>query len=100
MSNKLYVGNLSFDTREEDLQELFAAQGEVISARVITDRDTGRPRGFGFVEMAQSEDAQKAIEALDGQEFMGRNLKVNLAQPRENRPRGGGGGGGRGRDRW
>jgi RNA recognition motif-containing protein len=99
MSNKLYVGNLSFDTREEDLQELFAAQGEVISARVITDRDTGRPRGFGFVEMAQSEDAQKAIEALDGQEFMGRNLKVNLAQPRENRPRGGGGGG-RGRDRW
>ena len=64
---------------------------------VIMDRDTGRPRGFGFVEMAQAEDAQKAIQNLDGQEFMGRNLKVNVAQPRENRPRGGGG---RGRGGW
>lgn len=98
MSNKLYVGNLSFDTREEHLQELFATHGEVISARVITDRETGRSRGFGFVEMAQAEDAQKAIQALDGKDFMDRTLKVNLAQPRESRPRGGGGGGGR--DRW
>jgi cold-inducible RNA-binding protein len=94
MSSKLYVGNLPFDVGEEDLQELFAAHGEVISAKVITDRETGRPRGFGFVEMAQAEDAQKAIASLDGREFRGRNLKVNVAQPRENR---GGGGGGRGR---
>ncbi|MBM3316382.1 MAG: RNA-binding protein [Candidatus Eisenbacteria bacterium] len=98
MSNKLYVGNLPFDAGEEDLQGLFAAHGEVISAKVITDRETGRPRGFGFVEMAQAEDAQKAIQSLDGKEFMGRALKVNIAQPREGRP-GGGGGGGR-RDRW
>jgi cold-inducible RNA-binding protein len=94
MSSKLYVGNLPFDVGEEDLQELFAAHGEVISAKVITDRETGRPRGFGFVEMAQAEDAQKAIASLDGRDFRGRNLKVNVAQPRENR---GGGGGGRGR---
>ena len=100
MGNKLYVGNLSFDAGEEEMQELFAAQGEVVSARVITDRETGRPRGFGFVEMAQADDAQKAIQSLDGQEFMGRNLKVNVAQPRENRPRTGGGGGGRGRGGW
>ena len=101
MSNNLYVGNLPFQTGEEELQELFASQGEVISAKVITDRETGRPRGFGFVEMASAEDAQKAIQNLDGREFMGRNLKVNLAQPRENRgggPRGGGGG--RGRRDW
>ena len=103
MSSKLYVGNLSFDTGEQELQELFSSHGEVISANVITDRETGRPRGFGFVEMSQAEDAQKAIQSLDGQEFMGRNLKVNLAKPRENRGGGGGGGGrggGRGRDGW
>ncbi len=103
MSKNLYVGNLSFDTREDDLHELFSQHGEVISAKVITDRETGRHRGFGFVEMAQDEEAQKAIENLDGKEFMGRNLKVNVAQPRENRPRGGGprgGGGGGGRNRW
>jgi cold-inducible RNA-binding protein len=94
MSSNLYVGNLSFDAREEDLQELFAAHGEVVSAKVITDRETGRPRGFGFVEMANAEDAQKAIQSLDGKDFMGRNLTVNLARPREDRPRGGGGGGG------
>jgi RNA recognition motif-containing protein len=102
MSNNLYVGNLSFDTKEEDLRELFAAYGEVVSAKVIMDRDTGRPRGFGFVEMAGAEDAKNAIENLDGREFMGRNLKVNVAQPRENRGgdrRGGGGGGGR-RERY
>ena len=87
MSSNLYVGNLSFDSREEDLNELFASFGEVVSAKVIMDRDTGRPRGFAFVEMGQAEDAQKAIESLDGQEFQGRNIKVNLAKPRESRPR-------------
>jgi len=85
MSSKLYVGNLSFSTAEADLQELFASQGEVVSANLITDRDTGRSRGFGFVEMAQAEDAQKAIQNLDGHDLQGRNLKVNLAKPRENR---------------
>ncbi|MBD3236592.1 MAG: RNA-binding protein [Candidatus Eisenbacteria bacterium] len=99
MSNKLYVGNLSFDTREDQLQELFASHGEVLSARIITDRETGRSRGFGFVEMAQSDDAQKAIDDLNGKDFMGRTLKVNIARPRENRTGGGGYGGGR-RDRW
>jgi len=95
MSSNLYVGNLSFDVVEEELHELFASLGEVVSAKVITDRETGRPRGFGFVEMANAEEAQKAIESLDGKDFKGRNLKVNIAKPRENR--GGGGGGGRGR---
>lgn len=92
MASKLYVGNLSFDTSDAHLQELFASMGEVVSAKVVTDRDTGRARGFGFVEMANEEDAQKAIAALDGRDFMGRNLKVNPAQPRE------GGGGSRGGD--
>jgi len=96
MSNKLYVGNLSFSTGEEDLEELFGSHGEVVSAKLVTDRDTGRSRGFAFVEMASAEDAQKAIENLDGKDFMGRNLKVNIAKPREDRPRGGGG---RGRSR-
>ncbi|MCK4303677.1 MAG: RNA-binding protein [Candidatus Eisenbacteria sp.] len=95
MSSNLYVGNLPFDVSEDELRDLFGAQGEVVSAKVITDRETGRPRGFGFVEMEQAEDAQKAIQSLDGQDFKGRNLKVNLAKPRENR---GGGGGGRRRD--
>jgi RNA recognition motif-containing protein len=92
MSNKLYVGNLPFEVSDLDLQELFASQGEVVSAKVITDRETGRPRGFGFVEMVRSEDAQKAIQGLDGRDFKGRNLKVNAAQPREDRAGGGGGG--------
>ena len=101
MSSNLYVGNLPFDIDEAELQELFVAQGEVVSAKVVMDRDTGRPRGFGFVEMAQAEDAQKAIQNLDGREFKGRSLKVNMAQPRENRPRNGGGSsGGGGRSRW
>ncbi len=91
MTNKLYVGNLPFEVTEDDLQELFAAHGAVTSAKVITDRETGRARGFGFVEMEQAEDAQKAIQSLDGQEFQGRNLKVNLAKPREERSGGGGG---------
>jgi len=94
MASNLYVGNLPFEVTEEELQELFAAYGAVASAKVISDRDTGRPRGFGFVEMEQEEDARKAIESLDGQDFKGRNLKVNPAKPREDR---GGGGGGR---RW
>jgi len=94
MASNLYVGNLPFEVTEEELQELFAAYGPVASAKVISDRDTGRPRGFGFVEMEQEEDARKAIESLDGQDFKGRNLKVNPAKPREDR---GGGGGGR---RW
>ena len=85
MSSKLYVGNLSFETAEADLQDLFGSQGEVVSANLITDRDTGRSRGFGFVEMAKDEDAQKAIQNLDGQDLQGRNLKVNLAKPRETR---------------
>jgi cold-inducible RNA-binding protein len=91
MSNsKLYVGNLSYDTGEAELEQLFSAHGEVASAKVVTDRDTGRPRGFGFVEMVRAEDAQKAIDELDGREFMGRNLKVNIAQPREGGRPGGG----------
>ena len=89
MASKLFVGNLSFEVGNEELQELFATQGEVVSATVITDRDTGRARGFGFVEMAQDADAQKAIQSLDGREFMGRNLKVNVSVPRENRSEGG-----------
>ena len=95
MPSKLYVGNLPFEVSDDDLQELFAAHGAVVSAKVITDRETGRARGFGFVEMEQAEDAQKAIQSLDGQDFKGRNLKVNMAKPREDRSGGGGGGGGR-----
>jgi RNA recognition motif-containing protein len=91
MASKLFVGNLSFEVGDEELQELFATQGEVVSATVIMDRDTGRARGFGFVEMAHDADAQKAIQSLDGREFMGRNLKVNVSVPRERRSGGGGG---------
>jgi RNA recognition motif-containing protein len=91
MTSKLYVGNLPFEVTEDDLQELFVSHGAIISAKVITDRETGRPRGFGFVEMEQAEDAQKAIQNLDGQEYRGRNLKVNMAKPREERSGGGGG---------
>ncbi len=92
MSSNLYVGNLSFDLGEKDIEELFAPFGEVVSVNVITDRQTGRPRGFGFVEMGQAEDAKKAIEALDGKEVKGRNLTVNVAKPKnENSGRGNGG---------
>jgi len=94
MSTNLYVGNLSFSTTDDDLVQLFSPYGQVVSAKVIVDRETNRPRGFGFVEMAQAEEAQKAVEALDQKDFMGRTLKVNLAKPREDRPRRGGGGGG------
>ena len=97
MSIKLYVGNLSFQTSSEDLQQLFAQAGTVESATVVEDRDTGRSRGFGFVEMASKEEGEKAIEQFNGTDFNGRNLTVNEARPREDRGgRGGGGGGGRG----
>ena len=98
MSSKLYVGNLSFSTTDQDLEEVFAELGTVESTNIITDRDTGRSRGFGFVEMSSPEEAQNAIAELDGKEVDGRNLKVNEAKPRENR--GGGGGGDRGGSRW
>ena len=82
----IYVGNLSFDTTENDLQAAFAAHGAVSSARVATDRDTGRARGFGFVEMASPAEARAAISALNGSELQGRTLVVNEARPREERP--------------
>ena len=102
--NKLYVGNLSFNTTQGDLEGLFGNYGTVQSAQIIMDRDSGRSKGFGFVEMGSSEEAQAAIDALNGQEHDGRTLTVNVARPREERPRsggfggggGGGGGGGRG----
>lgn len=94
MGRKLYVGNLSYSVRDSDLQDLFAAHGTVDSAQVIMDRDTGRSKGFGFVEMSSDQEAQAAISALNGKEVEGRNLTVNEARPREE---GGGGGGGRGR---
>jgi RNA recognition motif-containing protein len=97
MSIKLYVGNLAFQTSSEDLQELFSQAGTVESASVIEDRETGRSRGFGFVEMASNEEGQKAIEQFNGKEFNGRNLNVNEAKPREDRGGRGGGGGGGGR---
>jgi cold-inducible RNA-binding protein len=94
MATKLYVGNLSFRTTGEELRDAFAAVGTVESASVIEDRETGRSRGFGFVEMATPEEAAAAIEAFNGKDFGGRNLTVNEAKPRTDR--GGGGGGGRG----
>lgn len=94
MSNKLYVGNLSFRVTSEDLQEHFATAGAVESANVVYDRETGRSRGFGFVEMADEEAANTAIAQFNGQEYDGRNMVVNEARPREDN-RGGGGGGGR-----
>ena len=89
---KIYVGNLSFDTTESELEKVFSEFGEVNEVAMITDRDTGRPRGFGFVEMRDDGQAREAIGALDGKEVGGRSLKVNEAKPRE---RSGGGGGGR-----
>jgi cold-inducible RNA-binding protein len=96
MAMKLYVGNLSFQTSSEDLQQLFSQAGTVESASVVEDRDTGRSRGFGFVEMASKEDGEKAIEQFNGTDLAGRNLTVNEARPREDRGGRGGGGGGRG----
>jgi RNA recognition motif-containing protein len=94
MGNKLYVGNLNYDVDSSALEAIFAPHGTVQSAQVITDRDTGRSKGFGFVEMGSDAEAQAAIAALNGQENGGRALTVNEAKPREDRPRGGGGGGG------
>jgi RNA recognition motif-containing protein len=96
MGSKLYVGNLSYDTTGSDLEQLFAQHGTVQSAEVIADRETGRSKGFGFVQMGSDAEAQAAIAALNGQQHDGRNLTVNEAKPREDRPRGGGGGGGYG----
>ena len=93
MGSKLYVGNLSYATTSSDLEQLFAAHGSVQSAEVISDRETGRSKGFGFVQMGTDEEAQAAIAALNGQTHDGRPLTVNEAKPREDRPRGGGGGG-------
>ena len=108
MSNKLFVGNLSFDTTENDLQDAFAAFGTVTETNLMMDRTTNRPRGFGFVTMSTPEEAQKAIDALNGKELGGRALTVNVARPREERAPGGGGGrreyggggGGGGRNRY
>ena len=100
MSMKLYVGNLAFQTSSTDLQQLFAQAGTVESASVVEDRDTGRSRGFGFVEMASKEEGEAAISQFNGKEFNGRNLTVNEARPREDRGnRGGGGRGGYGGNR-
>jgi RNA recognition motif-containing protein len=92
----LYVGNLSFQMREEDLKELFEAFGEVTSVKIITDRETGRSKGFGFVELANQEDGERAIQELNNKEVKGRNMKVNEARQRTER----GGGGGWGQPRY
>ena len=96
MGSKLYVGNLSYDVTNADLNTMFASHGTVSSAEIIQDRDTGRSKGFGFVQMGSDKEAQAAISALNGQQQNGRALTVNEAKPREDRPRGGGGGGGGG----
>lgn len=106
-NNKLYVGNLAYSVTDDTLRETFSQYGNVSSAKVIQDRDTGRSKGFGFVEMGNDDEAKAAIEALNGQSIDGRALTVNVARPMEDRgPRGGGFGGGRGnndrggRNRW
>ena len=105
MGKKLYCGNLSYSVRSAQLEQLFSQFGNVVSAQVIEDRETGRSKGFGFVEMATDQEASAAIDGLNGTDHDGRNLQVNEARPREERSggygggRGGGGGGGR-RDRW
>ena len=101
-SKKLYAGGLPYSISDGQLEELFSAHGTVESARVITDRMTGRSKGFGFVEMSSQSEAEAAIEALNGTDLEGRSLTVNEAKPRENRggSRGGGGYGGGGRNRW
>ena len=96
MSSKLFVGNLSFNTTENELQDAFSAHGTVVEANLMVDRITGRPRGFGFVTMSSPEEAEKAIQALHGSSLGGRSLTVNLARPKEDRPPGGGGGRGPG----
>ena len=93
MSTKLFVGNLSFNTTENDLQEAFAAHGQVVEANLMMDRMTGRSRGFAFITYSTPEEAQKAIAAMNGQQLDGRALTVNIARPKEERAPGGGGGG-------
>lgn len=105
MSKKLYCGNLSYSVGTAQLEEMFSQFGNVVSAQVITDRDTGRSKGFGFVEMGSQQEAEAAIAGLNGKDNGGRSLQVNEAKPREDRPRsfdrdGGGGGGRPRRDRW
>jgi len=102
MQKNIYVGGLPYSVTDQELQEAFAPHGTVESAKVITDKYTGDSRGFGFVEMSTQEEAEKAIEALNGTELGGRTLTVNMARPRGDRPRGGGGGGGGrgGGNRW
>ena len=95
MSTKLFVGNLSYNTTENDLQDAFAAHGTVVEANLMVDRMSGRPRGFGFITMSSPEEAQKAISAMNGASLGGRAITVNVARPREERSPGGGGGGGR-----
>ena len=92
MSNRLFVGNLSFQTTENDLQDAFAAFGSVTEANLMMDRMTNRSRGFAFVTMSSAEEAQKAIDGMNGKEMSGRAMTVNIARPREERPAGGGGG--------
>ncbi|HTG00089.1 MAG TPA: RNA-binding protein [Nitrospirota bacterium] len=101
MAKKLYVGNLSYNTHDEDLREAFSKFGEVVSATLIVDQASGRSKGFGFVEMATDEDAQKAIEGMNGTSFMERTITVNEARPKTDRGRSGGfsGGGGKGGNR-
>jgi cold-inducible RNA-binding protein len=94
MGKKLYVGNLAYSVTDSTLQQIFSAHGNVTSAQVIMDRDTGRSKGFGFVEMGSDQEAQAAIGALNGTEVEGRSLTVNEARPKTEGPRGGGGGGG------
>jgi RNA recognition motif-containing protein len=108
MGNKLYVGNLPFSATDDSLREIFAQAGQVDSARIIMDRDTGRSKGFGFVEMATDQEASAAIQKFNGADFDGRSMTVNEARPMTPRDGGGGGGGGRGghrgggggRQRW
>ncbi len=106
MSNKMFVGTLSFNTTQNDLQDAFSAHGTVTEVNLMMDRETGRPRGFGFVTMSTAEEAQNAIAALNGKQLDGRELTVNVAKPREERAPGGGGGrreyggGGGGRGRY
>ena len=95
MSTKLYVGNLSYSTGEHELREAFSAYGQVVSASVVTDRDSGQSRGFGFVEYNSPDEAQRAIDAMNGSDLGGRSLNVNVARPREGGRSGGGGGGDR-----
>ncbi len=96
MGSRLYVGNLSYQTTEDDLRQLFMGAGEVASVAIIMERETGRSKGFAFVEMANDEEAHKAQQMFNGQALDGRTLRVDIARPREDRPPGGGGGGGGG----